>query len=97
MINTSFLLSKRLAFFHYTRAEQNFSRAAGGLADSYVESASIVRQQSLWFTRFSCIFGMDRTIALTSPTVFETKNKMHMHTDLARARLQHFQSLHHVT
>ena len=34
---------------------------------------------------FSCLFGMDRTIALTSLTVFETKNKMHMHIWLAHA------------
>ena len=78
----SFLLSNSYIFkvclfffFDQACAEQNFPHGRWRPYRLAMSMASIARLLSLFSTRFSCMFGMNRTKALTSPTVFERKMK----------------------
>ena len=67
-----------------------FSRPLLASRKRPVDGASIVRRLSLWLTRFSCIFSMDKK-KLWFPWLFQTE-KWNVRPQSVRVHLQHFQS-----
>ena len=62
-----------------------FIRTAGCLGNRHVDGVSIVRRLSVWLTRFSFIFAMDKKKGPISLTVFEMKNELRACTFGSRA------------